>query len=101
MEPKNRLIIVAAVTLLIVGAMFTSFGRSLFAMNTPKVVLPSSSENGSPAASTQPYQAVEITPETVTAVVATLSRPDSYYRELTVETFWSGGASSTQVQLCA
>ena len=35
MEQKNRLIIVAAVTSLILFAMFTSFGRSMFALNTP------------------------------------------------------------------
>ena len=39
-----------------------------------------------------------VTPETVQSVVATLSRPDSYYRELTVETLWSGGSYSSTVQ---
>ena len=34
----------------------------------------------------------------MTGVVATLSRPASYYRELTVETFWTGGSSTSQVQ---
>ena len=46
MEQKNRLIIVAAVTSLILFAMFTSFGRSMFALNTPKVVLPSAGPSG-------------------------------------------------------
>ena len=105
MEQKNRLFIVVAIVLLIIGAMFTSFGRVLFAANTPKVVLPSSSAGSgdlSPAGPEGPnYQRVEVTPQTVVGVVATLARPTSYYRELTVETFWTGGSSSTQVQVWA
>lgn len=105
MEQKNRLFIVVAIVLLIIGAMFTSFGRVLFAANTPKVVLPSSSAGSgdlSPAGPEGPnYQRIEVTPQTVVGVVATLARPTSYYRELTVETFWTGGSSSTQVQVWA
>lgn len=103
MEQKNRLIIVAAIVALIVAAIIASFGRVLFVANTPEVVLPSSSQGlGKPSDSSLPeqsYQRVEITPQTVAGVVATLARPSSYYRELTVETFWTGGSSSTQVQV--
>ncbi|MCI9156954.1 MAG: hypothetical protein HFF44_08470 [Lawsonibacter sp.] len=105
MEQKNRLMIAVAIVALIVGAMFTSFSLNLFALNTPQVVLPSSSagsgDSSSPQPSGQVYQRVEVTPETVTGVVATLARPASYYRELTVETFWEEGSSSTQVQVWA
>ena len=105
MEQKNRLFIVVAVTVLIVGAMFTSFGRSLFALNTPAVVLPDPNSAGSESISgdsqTSPdhYQRVEVTEQTVQNVIATLSRPDSYYREITVETFWTDGSSSLPVQV--
>lgn len=34
---------------------------------------------------------VEVTPETVQNVIATLARPEAYMRTLTVTTFWSGG----------
>ena len=105
MEPKNRLAIAIAVIVLIVGAMLTSFGRSLFALNTPSVQLPlpgedspGSSSSETPSGSGQ-YQKVEVTPDTVQSVVATLSRSDSYYRELTVETLWGDGSSATQVQV--
>lgn len=103
MEPKNRLVLAIAVIVLIVGAMFTSFGRSLFALNTPSIQLPvlgdTSQGNSSdtPSGSGQ-YQKVEVTPETVQSVIATLVRSDSYYRELTVETFWETGSSAIQVQ---
>ena len=92
MDQKNRQIIVAAIIVLIALAMFTSFGRSIFALNTPEVILPSSSagaddSSGSLSGSGQ-YQPVAVTPKTVGSVVATLARPESYYRELTIETFW-------------
>ena len=102
MDSKNRLFIAIAVTVIIVGAILTSFGRNIFALNTPEVILPISSTLGDdPSGSlsgSDPYQAVEVTPATVIDVVATLARPTSYYRELTVETFWTDGTSSSQVQ---
>ena len=105
MEQKNRLVIVVAIVALIVGAVCASFGRVLFAANTPEVILPSSSAGtGDISGAVDPgqeYQRVEVTPQTVTGVVATLARPSSYYRELTVETFWTGGSSAAQVQVWA
>lgn len=105
MTSKNRLFIVAAIVLLMGVAIFSSFGRSLFTLNTPQVILPSSSaEPGDISGSAGPgrnYQRVEVTPQTVAGVVATLARPASYYRELTVETFWEDGSSTTQVQVWA
>ena len=102
MEQKNRLFIVFAITSLIIFAMFTSFGRNLFALNTPQVTLPSAGPDGTAGSalpSSELYQPVEVTPQTVTGGGATLSRPASYYRELTVERFWNGGTSSSQVEV--
>lgn len=101
MEQKNRLVIVVAIVALIVGAIVASFGRVLFAANTPEVILPSASAGPGDlsGAEQQDYQRVEVTTQTVTSVVATLARPASYYRELTVETFWTGGSSTAQVQV--
>lgn len=107
MDPKNRLLIAISVTVLIVGAMFTSFGRSLFILNTPSVELPSDGTSSSGAGTssdaqsdTGQYQTVAVTPQTVQAIISnTLTRSDSYYRELTIETFWTGGGSSSSVQV--
>lgn len=103
MEPKNRQFIVAAIIIIIAIAMFASFGRSLFALRTPEVILPSSSSSSSaPSGGTShsgQYQNVAVTPQTVGEVVATLSRPESYYRELTIETIWEDGSSSQTVQV--
>ena len=43
MEQKNRLLLTLLVIALIVGAMFTSFGRGLFALHTPQITLPDTS----------------------------------------------------------
>lgn len=101
LEQKNRLVIVIAIVTLIVGAIVASFGRVVFVANTPEVILPSSSAGSGDVSGLgqQDYQRVEVTTQTVTDVVATLARPASYYRELTVETFWTGGSSITQVQV--
>jgi hypothetical protein len=48
------------------------------------------------------YVRVEVTPETVQNVIATLDRPLSYYRELTIETIWGEGEadrSATDIQV--
>lgn len=103
MEQKNRLLIVAAIVALIVSAFMASFGRAIFAARTPDVILPSPSAGSAGVSSggnqEQDYQRVEVTTQTVTGVIATLARPNSYYRELTVETFWTGGSSAAQVQV--
>lgn len=104
MNSKNRLFISIAVILVIVGAMAASFGRSLFMLDIPSVELPSIGITGDSSSSpgAQPegdhYQSITVTPGTVQNVIATLSRSDSYYRELAVETFWEGGSSSVPVQ---
>ena len=107
MDQKNRLIIAIAVTLLIVAAMFTSFGRSLFSMRTEHIQLPepgassSSQEGGGSSQSAELFQRVEVTPQTVQSVIRTLERSTSYYWELTVETFWTGGSRATSDYLTA
>lgn len=104
MDSKNRLVIAIAITCLIVVAMFASFGRSLFLVNIPSVSLAevdasSTEQNGtSGQEQNNRFWQVDVTPETVQSIIASLSRPDSYYRELTVETLWNGGSHSTSVQ---
>jgi len=105
MEQKNRLRIALAIILLITLAMFTSFGRVLFTRDVPRVSLAlgesSASSGGDSSAGNGALLRVEVTPQTVQEVVRTLSRANSYYREITVETLWSGGSSSTQVLVWA
>ena len=96
MEQKNRSIIAVTVTLLILVAMFASFGRNLFSGKDTQVVLPpeDSSQNETSSSSVMPdhstqFLRVEVTPQTVQSVIGSLSRNTNYYRELTVNNFWS------------
>lgn len=104
MDSKKRLAIALAITCLIVVAILASFGRSLFFVQIPSITLADVNEgdtSSSGSAGTQDgdqYWQVAVTPETVQSIVATLSRPDSYYRELTVETLWSDGSYASTVQ---
>ena len=103
MDSKKRLIIVLAITCLIVVAIFASFGRSLFFVQIPSITLPDGTETGDASSSSglqdgEQYWQVAVTPETVQSIIATLSRPSSYYRELTIETMWSEGSYSSAVQ---
>ena len=105
MNQKNRVVFSAAVILLIFAALLISFGRIFFNTHTPAVVLPQVSESvsstpGSSAQSPQSsVQTVSVTVQTVQSVIATLDRSDSYYREVTIEQFWTGGSSSGTVQV--
>ena len=102
MEQKNRLVFTVAVILLIFSALFISFGRIIFRLETPSVSLPSVSisqpgdSSGSGGHSTS--QTVSVSPRTVQSVIATLHRTDSYYRELYVDQFWTTGSSSVTIQ---
>ena len=99
MEHRNRNILVICIAAVIVVAVFSSFGLGIFTADTPEIVLPT------PSASIQPGDdpggqstgngsvRVEVTPDTVQSVIATLSRPESYYREITIEDYWGEGES--------
>lgn len=105
MNQKNRIRISILVSLLVVTAVFASFGYSLLSAGTARVILPElhgdDSAHPDPSASADPVQQLEVTPETVQAVIASLRRTQSYYRQLTVQTFWEGGSSTTAVQTWA
>lgn len=84
--------------IVIVAAVLGSFGFRLFGGGTPAVELaPVATAAPSPPATQGPGQTfsqdglilVEVTPDTVQEVVATLSRLDSYSRVITVEQFWA------------
>ena len=100
MDSKRRLAITIAIICLIVAAIFASFGRSLFFVQIPSITLPDGGGDASGGADGGggQYWQVSVTPETVQSIVATLERPDSFYRELTVELLWEGGSSTSAVQ---
>lgn len=68
----------------------------------PEIILPDVQPPVSDSTDTDSDSAplsAEVSPETVQAVIATLSRPDSYSRTLTILSAWDGG--STQYRISA
>lgn len=95
MERRNRNILVVLIGIVITVAMLSSFGLGLFAPDTAKIQLPTpaASQSQEPVEEEE-YVRVEITTETVQYVVEhTLTRPESYGRNVTIEDFWGDGQS--------
>lgn len=94
MEGRNRTFFLVLTAIVIIVAVFSSFGMNLFG-TTPEVRFPdSTTTNGpqDPNQSGQPtdnadFVRVEVTPQTVQSVIATLSRPARYYRSVAVSTY--------------
>ena len=99
MDQKNRTILVIAIAVTVVAAVFVSIVLPAITGRAPQVTLPN--VNQETEGESQAFLPVEVTPETVQTVIASLSRPDSYYRELTVTLFWEGGDSAEQVEIWA
>ena len=80
------------VAVVIVLAVLASFALLFFGNQNPEVVLPPVStaplETEQPVFSDDGFQLVQVTPDTVQNVIATLARPSSYHRTVTVEQFW-------------
>ncbi|MGI5935205.1 MAG: hypothetical protein ACOX7I_00115 [Oscillospiraceae bacterium] len=96
MKRKVPLLIAVVLAAAVLVLIMSRYGRSIDAA-TPAVVLPSAvvGENmdQQPDGQGGGAQRAEVTPETVQAVLATISRADSYSRSLTVESFYEGGSS--------
>lgn len=101
MDSRKRTRLAVVIALVLVLAVFSSFMLSFLSAYTPHISLPTPgaqlppSPSGSDPAATQ---TLEVTPQTVQAVVATLARASSYYRQLSVQIFWEGGSGTTTVQ---
>ncbi len=95
------------VTIVVTGAililvflliLFTTLGHKQPQITLPKepgsadVTMPGESGGGE-----NPVTRVEVTPDTVQNVIATLKRPDRYWRTITITTYWSGGSGVTTV----
>ena len=95
MEQKNRTILVIAIAITVIAAVLVSFGLPALTNRVPEVSLPDISQEAGDGGDLLP---VEVTPDTVQSVIATLARPGNYYRELTVSLHWTGGSSSAKVE---
>lgn len=99
MEQKKRTRVAILIALIVVLAVFGSFAYSIYSAQTSGVTLPTMQPDSSADAITgQHAQRVEVSVDTVQAVIASLDRADSYHRQLTSQTVWDGGSSTTSAQ---
>ncbi|MCF0123512.1 MAG: hypothetical protein HUJ67_05310 [Ruminiclostridium sp.] len=96
MDQKKRGALVAAIGITVLIAVFVSFGLPAL-MGVPEVTLPELSQEAN--AEYSDFLSVEVTPETVQSVIATMERPKSYYREQAATLYWSGGSDTDKVRL--
>lgn len=91
MDRRRRSLFAVLIATIIVVAVFSSFAIHLFNRDTHQIRLPDLSEDmnpdqpGTEADGEGQFVRVEVTPKTVQSVIATLARPQSYYREIRVE----------------
>ncbi len=101
MEGRSRNILVVLIALVIAVAVFSSFGMDFFTPVQPPITLPPEAagavpESMSPEEGAKDMIRVSVTPETVQSVIATLARPGSYYRQVTVEYPERGGRLTSE-----
>ena len=98
----RRLLPVLAAVLLLAAAAALALRFGWFDTATAPVILPDTTALPTASGGGEiggGATLAEVTPETVQAVVSTLSRPDSYSRRLLVSSFWEGGSQTWQVQV--
>lgn len=100
MDSKKRTRLAVLIALVVVLAVFSSFLLSFLSAHTPHITLPTPGTQPPPSTSgsAPAVQTLEVTPLTVQSVIATLDRANSYYRQLSIQTFWDGGSGTTTVQ---
>lgn len=90
MERKYQTVLIIAIALTVFAAVFVSFGLPALG-ETPQVTLPDISQD---AEGETKFLPVEVTPETVQSVIATLTRPQTYHRETQINYYWRAGNQS-------
>lgn len=97
MERKKRTVFAVLIATVIVVAVFSSFAMNLFGQEDYQIRLPDLSDGaqndqpGGDDASGGEVIRVDVTPETVQGVIATLARSESYHREIRIE-LWADEA---------
>lgn len=99
MERDKRAIFAVLIAVIIVIAVFSSFAMNLFSQKKYEIRLPDlsgspdSSLTGDSESADNEVLRVEVTTQTVQGVIATLSRAQSYHREIAIELWGADGAS--------
>lgn len=91
MDRKRRTLFAVLIATVIVLAVFVSFALTLFGQEDYQIKLPDltsgvqTGPTNDPNHPDGPFVRIDVTPETVQSVIATLERPRSYHRELELE----------------
>lgn len=90
--------VVVLTVLIVIGMLTNTLHRS------DRITLPAPDANtnqgtGDFAVENGALTVIQISPETVQAAIATLSRPEIYQRTVTVEQFWDGGSGKYEVAI--
>lgn len=95
MESRKRLFIAFSITMILLMALLTSFGRSYIFSPTPSVTLPTlstGSEDAPTPLEESNLQRIEITPQTVQPIIASLQQNQPMQRQLTTRLYWDDQA---------
>lgn len=99
MDKRTQTIVTWGIVLLTAGIVALMLAGNL--RRSSRVTLPDTSvaadDSAELPAEGSALTVVEVTPKTVQAAVATLSRPERYSRSVTVEYLWSGGSSTVEL----
>jgi len=97
---KTNFLMIAIIVLVAAVVFFALFGNG-GSVETASVILPtpivSSDDPNSEGDGEGELALAEVTPWTVQTTIGTLDRAESYSRTVTVEEFWDGGSSSTEL----
>ena len=102
MKRVSSLTIAVIATLVLLAGILLFLSSPLGARKTAEVHLPEIRDRlpeQTGAAVPRELTQVEVNPETVQAVVATLNRPDSYSRTLQVFQYWEGGGRTAEIRV--
>lgn len=88
-----------ALMFLAVGLMLMSNLRRIPHISLPSEDVSEDHDTQGPTSSENALNVIEIRPTTVQAAVATLSRPETYRRTITVEQIWSTGSAETKLNV--
>lgn len=98
---KKRRISRAATGFVVLVVLVIALMLSNTLSSSPRIVLPEETETvgetaESPSVDGDTLAVVSVTPDTVQAAIATLARPETYRRSITVQQFWNGGSGTVE-----
>ena len=100
----SSLTVAGIITLVLLAALLLFLSSPLAAQKTAEVHLPELQDRlpeHTGAAVPRELTQVEVNPDTVQSVIATLNRPDSYSRTLQVFNYWEGGGRTAEIRVWA